>query len=257
MNLPFQQHFRPHMVYLPLCIPYAKSIMKSSLGTEPSPSRKPHRPGFQIGPANLPDGVHRRKGKSSNILIYSSAGFTDLASSRSLAQKIKQSLIRKAQLKRSYAKLLSTDPEAARASSKPLTPVEPASLDPHPARQSMILQGAAEGEDVDDNQSWFEARKGEKQVSRVTERGRRGRSKAKPQPFRDEIEAASRRKDEEHREEEERARGLREKEEKRVKRECERKQMALAKGRGKGAGQRKLGRESGVLLERIRRSLGT
>ena len=231
--------------------------MESSVGTKPSPSRKPHRPGFQIGPANLPDGVHRRKGKSSNIPIYSSRGFTDLASSRSVAQKIKQSLVRKAQLKRSYAKLLSTDPEAGRASSKPLTPVEPASLDPHPARQSMILEGGAEGESIDGNQPKFEARKGVEPVPRVTERAGRGRSKAKPQPFRDEIEAASRRKDEERSREEERARGLREREEKRVKREWERKQMALAKGRGKGAGQRKLGRESGVLLERIRRSLGT
>ena len=196
--------------------------MGPTTSTPPAATPKP-RTGFRVGPANLPDGTYRRK-----------------------TQKIKRTLIQKAKLKKSYSKLLSRDPTLshdAASSSSLTTAVEPATLELHPERQEMLDTSV---DAADDSAVTGERSRGS--------RARRER-RPKPQPFKPAMDEASKRKAEEQAAREEHARAVKEREE--ALRRRERSRKAMAKARGKDGGPRKLGRESEVLLERVRRSMGT
>ncbi|RKF61041.1 hypothetical protein OnM2_045038 [Erysiphe neolycopersici] len=180
--------------------------------------RKKPRPGFKIGPDNLPDGTYRRK-----------------------AVKIKKELIQKAKIKKSYAKLkareaASTTPTFITSASQ--NDCSAASQEVHPDRQAML--NAPEQIEAPSRE--------EQQFSHK----RHHRSK-KPSYFEKEQAFAEKKKQEKEaqklqfdRQAMERARKLEE-------RERFRKAMAKARIRGPN-GQRKLGRESAVLLEKIKRS---
>ncbi|KAI9819776.1 MAG: hypothetical protein M1826_001085 [Phylliscum demangeonii] len=182
--------------------------------------------GFTVGPAHLPDGPYRRR-----------------------VQKIKKDLIQKAKVKKSYAKIrqreLLPDPVKDDDRKQP-APMQPApSVDLHPERASMLEeevretgQGPHGGDDDDD------------EVENAAHRPRR--RQAKPDPFQRELLLAQARKAEAEERRRQRDEAEREREQKREARERHRRAMAKARTGGKN-GQRKLGRESKMLLERVKK----
>ncbi|PGH11530.1 hypothetical protein AJ80_07096 [Polytolypa hystricis UAMH7299] len=195
-------------------------------------TRKPEtkkRKGFQVGPANLPDGTYRRK-----------------------VQKIKADLIHKAKVKKSYAKikaqeLASTTPSKSSYyeekdgndnsngdEEKEEDQPEPASLELHPARQAMLEEPQTAQPPP--------TRDGEDQGGRAGERPKR---RPKPAPFAREMEIAAKRKA-----------MVEERERQRESKEKDRHAMTRAK-RPDQFGKRRLGRESKVLLERVKRMVET
>ncbi|KAL9000417.1 MAG: hypothetical protein Q9169_000934 [Polycauliona sp. 2 TL-2023] len=182
-------------------------------------SKKP-RKGFSVGPANLPDGTHRRKVK-----------------------KIKDNLIRKAQVKKSYNKIKAREsiPVPKYYSEQPPTGTEdveqaPASMELHPARQAMLEEPSTS--------TLPDASAPSKQAG-----GKRPR-RAKPTPYEKETLLAQQRKEERDARHEAAEKGRLDRQHKIEERERFRKAMAKARTGGKN-GQRKLGRESKVLLERV------
>ncbi|MCJ1474477.1 hypothetical protein MMC13_003135 [Lambiella insularis] len=175
------------------------------------------RKGFTVGPANLPDGTHRRK-----------------------VQKIKKDLIHKAKLKRSYARLKEREPVPKPATyTKPDSePDEPASLELHPARQAML--------DAPEEPQQENRKNGSGDPKRQRAR------KPKPVPFEREARQAQRRKEEAQARREAYEESNRQRQQKLDEREKFRRAMAKARTGGRN-GQRKLGRESKILLERVKR----
>ncbi|KAK4505492.1 hypothetical protein PRZ48_003455 [Zasmidium cellare] len=182
--------------------------------------RKKQKRGFAVGPDNLPDGTYRRK-----------------------TQKIKQNLIDKAKIKKEYAKLKKhgqvseKDEELPQPASLAVAEEEEPSAEPHPDRQTLIEKEAEEPEQED--------------RSEVRQRKRR----PKAVPFQKEHEEGQKRKAEA--EARRKAREKTEAERSRKIEERERFRRAMAKARTGGPnGQRKLGRESKVLLEKVKRMVG-
>ncbi|KAF3052400.1 hypothetical protein E8E11_011595 [Didymella keratinophila] len=196
-------------------------------GESAKPAKK-QKKGFQIGPANLPDGTHKRK-----------------------VQKIKENVIYKAKLKKQYAKLKAREEATEDAPRKSVyereaqnndddnefaelaEPAPEPTLEPHPDRVKML-----------------EEPEKEVPVSSFDRRQRRQRA----DPFQKEAEIA--RKKKEHAEARQKAREEADKERTKKIAERERFRKAMAKARGGPNGQRKLGRESQVLLEKAQRLMG-
>ncbi|KAH6716888.1 hypothetical protein DL95DRAFT_183835 [Leptodontidium sp. 2 PMI_412] len=183
------------------------------------PKTKKHRPGFKVGPDNLPDGVHRRK-----------------------VIKIKKDLIQKAKIKKSYAKIKAQTDLPSEPT--PYEPLEPASQELHPDRQAMLDEPEKPTLLPSQEQSYSQ---------RPQQQQRRGKRPAyfeKEQAFAEQkkAEAEARRAEFERRD--------REKKGKIEERERFRRTMAKARTGGKN-GQRKLGKESQVLLERVKRMVGS
>ncbi|KAM0797287.1 hypothetical protein BDR22DRAFT_892393 [Usnea florida] len=173
--------------------------------------------GFSVGPANLPDGTHRRK-----------------------VQKIKQDLIRKAKVKKSYDKLKEREPLDTKPSVYSTPPEPSASLELHPERQAMLdsPHPAPATQEQDDPQQ---------QPPRHKKAPR-----PKAVPFRKEALRAQQRREENERRRKEYEEASRQRQAKIEERERFRKAMAKARSGGRD-GQRKLGRESKVLLEKVQR----
>ncbi|KAH8590483.1 hypothetical protein B0O99DRAFT_634474 [Bisporella sp. PMI_857] len=179
---------------------------------------KRQRTGFNVGPENLPDGTWRRK-----------------------VIKIKHDLIHKAKVKKAYAKVKAQEPILDKPAPFEEEPASQVSQELHPDRQAM-LDGPREPSPValPSQESQFQ------QQQQRTERRRK-----KPAYFEKEQAFAEKKKAEAvaRREEFER----REKDRKQKMEERERFRRAMAKARTGGKnGQRKLGRESKVLLERVK-----
>ncbi|OJD15863.1 hypothetical protein AJ78_03916 [Emergomyces pasteurianus Ep9510] len=173
--------------------------------------------GFSVGPANLPDGTYRRK-----------------------VQKIKGDLIHKAKVKKSYAKVKAEELAKATAKSSytqestlendgDATHPEPASLELHPDRQAMLDAPAAEQQPI--------PRTDRPPRDPLNRRKRR----PKPSPFTKEMEIAKRRQEE-----------IEKKNRIREAKQRDREAMARAK-KPDQFGKRRLGRESMVLLDRVKR----
>ncbi|EGD91593.1 hypothetical protein H112_00694 [Trichophyton rubrum D6] len=209
--------------------------------------QKRAKKGFSVGPANLPDGTYRRK-----------------------VIKIKADLIHKAKLKKSYEKIkareLAAAPvksvyetqdanedchaEAAAArqdSSKPAD--RPAGLELHPDRQAMV---DSHGELDQLRGEGARARRRDEKQQETDQDGRPGGSgsgsgssrrqrRAKPYPFAREEDAAQKRIAE-----------AKARAELRRLKQKERADMARAK-RPDQFGKRRLGRESKVLLDKVKR----
>ncbi|EGC47318.1 conserved hypothetical protein [Histoplasma capsulatum var. duboisii H88] len=192
-----------------------KRPREDSAGGDVNVAKK--KKGFSVGPANLPDGTYRRK-----------------------IQKIKSDLIHKAKVKKSYAKIKAN--ELAKGSSKfsytkestlenddDATQTEPASLELHPDRQAML-----------------DAPGVEQRLTSSTDcppTGGLNRRKRRPKlsPFMKEVEIAKRRKEEIERKQ-------------RIREAKQRDREAMARARRPDQfGRRRLGRESTVLLDRVKR----
>lgn len=208
------------------------------------PKVKRVKGGFKVGPENLPDGTWRRK-----------------------VIKIKKDLIHKAKVKKSYAKVKKTAPllekphvpepepstiiirapeEPVRAPSpKPSTETaQDAAVELHPSRQAMLDEPEVEEKPLPPRNSGPKLPRAE----------RKPRTK-KPGYFEKEKAIADQKKKEAEERRAEFERREAEKKAKLAERERFRRAMAKARTGGKN-GQRKLGRESGVLLEKVRRMVG-
>jgi hypothetical protein len=217
------------------------------------PAAKKPKTGFRLpGPANLPDGPWRRK-----------------------VVKVKHELIVKSKIKKEYAKLKTQQQQhqqQQQTKSRDIVAVSapdgvedkadfetkqqgeshvaeaPAEPDIHPERQAMLDTDEQDLRDQAEDVNGFRSRNRE-----VTDRrGRRGR---KPGYFEKELAEAERKRAEAEARAAERER--REKERERALKERERHRRIMAKARSGGRdGKRKLGKESIVLLDRVRRLVG-
>ncbi|KAK0880491.1 hypothetical protein LTR87_005613 [Friedmanniomyces endolithicus] len=199
-------------------------------------NKKKQKTGFRVGPANLPDGTYKRK-----------------------TQKIKDGLIQRAKIKKDYAKVKKRGeirdkpegiPTPASMQVEQPTPVkdvveavveaEEPTTDPHPDLQNLIEREAEAPAPLQVVES----------APRAPVERRQRRPKA--QPFKREHEQAQRQKAEA--EERRRAREKADRQRQSKIEERERFRRAMAKARSGGVnGQRKLGRESKVLLERVQK----
>lgn len=209
-------------------------------------SVKKQKKGFQVGPANLPDGTYRRKGKS----IYTRNFLQYMCTDDRLVKKIKTTLIHKAKLKQQYAKVKAReekegapvgksvyerDAEAGDGDSdEPVEPIPEPSLEPHPDRVRMLEEASPEPS-----------------REHATERRQR---RPRSQPFKKESEMARKKKEEADARYKAREEADQERAAKLAERERFRKTMA--KAHGGSTGRKKLGLESNVLLAKIQRSMG-
>ena len=203
----------------------------------PQSKAKSLKKGFSVGPANLPDGTHRRKGISLGMN-------EELRTNLCPVQKIKQDLIRKAKVKNSYNKLKQREPLDTKPSIYSTPPEPSASLELHPERQAMLDDpnpAPATQERVDIHQQPPRHKKA---------------PRPKAVPFRKEALLAQQRREENERRRKEYEEASRQRQVKIDEREKFRKAMAKARSGGRD-GQRKLGRESKVLLEKVQRMVGS
>jgi hypothetical protein len=206
---------------------------KRPLEDDPAASApKKHRPGFKVGPDNLPDGTYRRKGSWTACRVQ-------LATSLylSVVIKINRDLIHKAKVKKSYAKLKEREPIIETPAATLPFP-EPASQEIHPDRQAMLDA----------------PRESTPPIEQRAQRPRQRRQQ-KPAYFEKEETYAAEKKAEGEAKRAEFERREKEKAAKIEEREHFRKAMAKARVGGRN-GQRKLGRESQVLLEKVKRIVG-
>ncbi|KAI9789199.1 MAG: hypothetical protein M1816_006333 [Peltula sp. TS41687] len=202
-----------------------KRLREPEMGGEGEEDKRPKKGGFSVGPANLPDGPYRRK-----------------------VQKIKKDLIHKAKIKKSYAKLKERE---SRRQDEPTTtttdlPREATpNLELHPERQRML-------DDADENDDNAISETVAPAGPIPSDRKRR---QPKPSPFQKELNLAEQRKAEAEQRRLEREEARKQRLAKIEERERFRRAMAKARRGGKN-GQRKLGRESKVLLERVRKAMG-
>jgi hypothetical protein len=214
---------------------------KHDAASAPDGDRKKAKKGFQVGPANLPDGTYKRK-----------------------AKKIKDSLIERALIQKEYARLkrqgkipdaqddaipvpasahldqtttTTNDDGEKDESAAPPKEASPPSA-PHPDRQDLMTRPSLSPEPAP--------------VLRAPRERKPRERKPKYQPFSKEHAQANARKEAE----EARRRDIEEghRERKRKIEEREKMQRAMAKARKGGInGQRKLGRESNVLLMKVQK----
>ncbi|KAL9095205.1 MAG: hypothetical protein Q9165_002461 [Trypethelium subeluteriae] len=219
------------------------------------PSEKRVKKGFTVGPANLPDGTYKRK-----------------------VQKIKKDLIHRAKLKKRYAKLKAREQEEAQKS-KALPTVtshipehleddvkdavaddadtddfvgfssELSKLDV-PDTSSTLSVKPSSANDLDEDQHISPEQAPEEHVHPQR------RQRVRPQTFgREEAYAKKKRKEAEERQKG-REEAAQQREQKLEERERFRRAMAKAKTPGRD-GKRKLGRESKILLERVKKVMAS
>ena len=245
-------------------------------GDERARKKAKTKKGFSVGPANLPDGTYRRKGmqiktSARSLFIDVLLFFGVAGADRPTVEKIKKSLIHRAKVKKQYAKIKEAELKAPSAGpqrdrdddailagegaaqaikSARSTEVDLTQDGMHPDRQA-IFDEDPEG-DASRQASRDEA---DSDVSRQPHERQSRKRQTKVAPFHKESQVAARRKAEaearRHQRDEDEARRQRRLEE----RERTRKAMARARTGGKN-GQRKLGRESRVLLDKVRRLVG-
>lgn len=220
-----------------------------------APQAKERKRGFTVGPDHLPDGSYRRR-----------------------ARKIKSDLIQKAKVKKKYAKIrerelgqpipsvdhphprgdsedYEEDPTHNTDSFEPLqthkTSSEPEDEYSIPRNQSHaeVPDDAREPKNYDEHKEQDELSTDE-DGSMHPERKRLKRHK--PQPFRKELQQAERKRKERDEARQAREEAIEQRKRKQEERERWRRAMAKARQPGKN-GQRKLGRESKVLLEKVQR----
>ncbi|KAI1383144.1 uncharacterized protein F4822DRAFT_422286 [Hypoxylon trugodes] len=195
-----------------------------------TPAAKKHRKGFRVGPENLPDGPWKRK-----------------------VDKIKKDLIHKAKVKKAYRKIKAAEqaaskPDATNAitvteDSNAEANVAPPSPQLHPERQAMI--------DEDEEQE----EPSSPPPQRENRPRRRKQNPRKPGYFDKAAADGERKKAEAEARAQEIARRNAERERKIAERERFRKALTKARTPGRD-GQRKLGRESGLLLEKVKKIVG-
>ncbi|KAF4952204.1 hypothetical protein FGADI_7000 [Fusarium gaditjirri] len=188
-------------------------------GGDAAPEAKKPKHGFRVGPENLPDGPWRRK-----------------------VTKVKKELIHKAKVKKAYAKIKAREQQNAPAP-KTSKPVQDASEEKqpeeegeemHPTRQLMLAD---------------EAKAQENSVGEPTSDGNRRRTR-RPGYYDKQLAKAAQRQEEAEMKRREFERRQEERAQKIAEREKFKKAMAKTRDRN---GNKKLGRESSILLDKVRK----
>ncbi|KLU81796.1 hypothetical protein MAPG_00877 [Magnaporthiopsis poae ATCC 64411] len=232
----------------------------------PEPGPKKNRHGFRVGLANLPDGPWRRK------LV-----------------KVKQGLIDQAKIKKQYAKIKARHLQDEKSQPRKLASSGGGDDDGdddgggsgddedrsnvHPDREAMVhdtaittkddeARGAAATEDDNPTATKPKPQRGttvpdeqRQQKRERREHANKSKSKNKPGYFEKDLEAAEQRK----RAADERAEQARARAQERTRKMADRDRVRRAVARAKRPGpdgRAKLGRESNVLLDRVRRMMG-
>ena len=178
---------------------------------------------------------------------------------RLLADKVRRNLVENAKVKKSYDKLKARE-RAVTSETQHAGQVEldggevpePASLEPHPERQALMEGGSLEPISTTSGLNGGDGRDTESANAEIDVKRRQ---KRKPAPFTREQRAGEKHIAEANRRREEMAAANAERERKLVERARRAKAMAKARGRGP-QGQRKLGRESTILLEKVKQMVG-
>ncbi|KAI1470977.1 uncharacterized protein F4812DRAFT_456989 [Daldinia caldariorum] len=194
-----------------------------------TPAAKKHRKGFRVGPANLPDGPWRRKVKKA----YKKIKAAEQASSKPNTTLVTED-------ENSKANENSNPDAGADADADADADTTPPAPQLHPERQAML--------DGDEEQAEPSSRppSGDQPPRRRKQKAR------KPGYFDKAVADADRKKAEAEARAQEIARRNAERERKIAEREKFRKAMAKARTPGRD-GKRKLGRESGLLLEKVKK----
>ncbi|KAF2101500.1 hypothetical protein NA57DRAFT_10159, partial [Rhizodiscina lignyota] len=177
------------------------------------PSKK-QKKGFSVGPQNLPDGTYKRK-----------------------VQKIKRNLIEKAKIKKEYAKVRARELDDGQSNANPpesASPKPEPTLEPHPDRAALLNRSASAS------------------PAPETEQPRARERRQRTNPYTKQLSRAEKLKQEAEQWRKEREEAQLERERKLQDRERWRRQMAKARQPGKD-GKRKLGRESKMLYEKVKR----
>lgn len=204
-----------------------------------APDTKKPRHGFRVGPENLPDGPWRRK-----------------------VTKIKKDLIHKAKVKKAFAKVKAAEEQESQDSKKKSAVQgdggeqeqeegeEEEEPQIHPERQAMLDDPDADAQEEGGEQADADGRPRRRNGGA---RSRQRRDPRRPGYYDKALEQAEKRRQDA----EARAAEAKRREDERNRRvaERERYRRAMAKARPSG-GQRKLGRESGVLLDKVKRLVG-
>ncbi|KAI8723402.1 hypothetical protein NCS52_00196000 [Fusarium sp. LHS14.1] len=205
-----------------------------------APEAKKPKHGFRVGPENLPDGPWRRK-----------------------VTKVKKELIHKAKVKKAYAKIKAREQQAAQESTKKPEPVpiqapsedveEDAGKQPeNDANAGEEKKPEEEGEQMHPTRHLMlvdEAKAQTNAIGEDTSDGNRRRTR-RPGYYDKQLQKADERRKEAEERQKEFQRRREEREQKIAQRERFKKAMAKTRDRD---GKKKLGRESSILLDKVRR----
>ncbi|KAI0186033.1 hypothetical protein EV127DRAFT_439939 [Xylaria flabelliformis] len=243
----------------------------------PGPAAKKHRKGFRVGPENLPDGAWRRKvdrikkdliHKAKVKKAYKKIKTTELATSSATSKPAPTNI------DPSSVTIVNTDAGddgddsadhdkggdniSDREDEDREGGSEPPSPQIHPQRQAMLDDDDDDGlenaprETTKDNDDDDKPAEDEQRQRR---REHSNRQKRKPGYFDKALTVAERKKAEAAERAAEQARREAERQRKTEEREHFRRAMAKARKPGRD-GQRRLGRESGILLEKVKKMVG-
>ncbi|EON97669.1 hypothetical protein UCRPA7_6830 [Phaeoacremonium minimum UCRPA7] len=212
-----------------------------------APDTKKPRHGFRVGPENLPDGPWRRK-----------------------VTKIKKDLIHKAKVKKAFAKVKAAEEQEKKAKdtagNEDEDRGEQEDAEPeaqiHPERQAMLDEREQRRLERGADPDAQDGEDGEQEDGR-THRQRNGggarrqrRDPRRPGYYDKALEQAEQRKQEAEARAAEAKRREDERNRKVAERDRYRRAMAKARAGTRNGRQRKLGRESGVLLDKVKRLVG-
>ncbi|KAM0240635.1 hypothetical protein ACHAPO_002536 [Fusarium lateritium] len=194
-------------------------------GTSAAPEAQKPKHGFRVGPENLPDGPWRRK-----------------------VTKVKKELIHKAKVKKAYAKIKAREQENA----------QPAKTS-EPAQDEAPVEGAGRAEKPEDEGDKMhptrhlmladEAKAQENSADEPTSDGNRRRTR-RPGYYDKQLGKAAQLRQEQEAREAEFQRRREEREQKMAERDRYKRAMAKTRDRN---GNKKLGRESSLLLDKVRK----
>ncbi|PON22450.1 hypothetical protein TGAM01_v208731 [Trichoderma gamsii] len=210
---------------------------KTPEGADASSEAPKKKHGFRVGPENLPDGPWRRK-----------------------VDRVKRDLIHRAKVKKEYAKIKAADQKAAEAKAHPSHGDNDGDDGEDEVKSSQ--GGAKEGEGEEEEKQIHPTRqlmlKDEEMAQTGAEKntgfsdGQRRRTR-RPGYYDKQLKKAAERREEVEAKRAEFERRMEERAQKRAEREKFKK--AMAKTRDKD-GKKKLGRESSLLLEKVKRLVG-
>ncbi|KAL7921121.1 hypothetical protein ACQKWADRAFT_296314 [Trichoderma austrokoningii] len=207
---------------------------KTPEGADTSSEVTKKKHGFRVGPENLPDGPWRRK-----------------------VDRVKRDLIHRAKVKKEYAKIKAADQKAAEAKARP---------GDGDAEEVKSSQGDAKGEEAEEQEEQIHPTRqlmlkdeemaqagadSEKKNTGFSD-GQRRRTR-RPGYYDKQLTKAAQRREEAEAKRAEFERRMEERAQKRAEREKFKK--AMAKTRDKD-GKKKLGRESSLLLEKVKKLVG-
>ncbi|KAM0563307.1 hypothetical protein ACHAPJ_001025 [Fusarium lateritium] len=199
-------------------------------GADAAPEAKKPKHGFRVGPENLPDGPWRRK-----------------------VTKVKKELIHKAKVKKAYAKIKAREQENAPSAKKTQPVQDEAETEEAEADAGEEKQPEEEeGEKMHPTRHLMladEAKAQENSAGQDTSDGNRRRTR-RPGYYDKQLTKAAQRREEEDQRKQEFQRRREEREQKIAERERYKKAMAKTRDRN---GNKKLGRESSLLLDKVKR----